>query len=50
MLSQPATLQPFLYVVNNPILLTDPSGEIAPLLLFGIAGGLQGGGLYGYGA
>lgn len=48
MLAQPATLQPYLYVVNNPVLLTDPSGEIAPLLLLGLAGGAIGGGIYGY--
>ena len=50
MLAQPATLQPYLYVVNNPVLLTDPSGEIAPLLLLGLAGGAIGGGIYGFGS
>jgi len=33
MMSQPATLNPYSYVVNNPIQLTDPSGEIAPILV-----------------
>lgn len=42
MLGLPATLNPYSYVVNNPIQLTDPSGEIAPILVItgiGLAAG-----------
>jgi RHS repeat-associated protein len=37
-LLQPATFNPYLYVVNNPVLITDPSGEIAPILILGALG------------
>ncbi len=41
----PQTQRPYVYVANNPVNLTDPSGELAfvPLLLVGIAGGFLGG-------
>ena len=48
-LSQPASLNPYLYALNNPVLLTDPSGK-NPLLLVGALGGLLGGTIYGYGS
>jgi len=35
--SLPQTLNPYVYAVNNPVNLTDPSGEIVPLLLLGAA-------------
>lgn len=35
--TQPASLSPYLYVYNNPVLLTDPSGK-NPLLLAGLLG------------
>jgi RHS repeat-associated protein len=31
----PQTQNPYTYVVNNPVLHTDPSGKILPLLIFG---------------
>jgi RHS repeat-associated protein len=40
LLTQPQTLNPYAYVVNNPVNLTDPSGRIAPLLLLGIGAGI----------
>jgi hypothetical protein len=48
-LSQPDSLTPYVYALNNPVLLTDPSGENT-LLLVGILGGLLGGTIYGYGS
>ena len=48
----PASLHPYAYAANNPLLYTDPSGEIAPLLLamgIGAAIGGVGGGI-GYAA
>ncbi|HPH98667.1 MAG TPA: RHS repeat-associated core domain-containing protein [Anaerolineaceae bacterium] len=41
-LSQPATLNPYVYAANNPVLMSDPSGEIAPLLALAGAGLLGG--------
>jgi len=40
--SVPASLHPYVYALNNPVLYTDPGGEIVPLLLLGaaIGGGL----------
>jgi len=35
----PQTLHPYVYVGNNPINLTDPSGQFAPLVLVGIGAG-----------
>jgi RHS repeat-associated protein len=40
------TINPYVYVGNNPVNLTDPKGELAPLVaagLFGLAGMLVGG-------
>jgi RHS repeat-associated protein len=37
-LVQPATLNPYLYVLNNPVFMTDPSGEIAPILILAALG------------
>jgi RHS repeat-associated protein len=48
-LSQPNSLTPYVYALNNPVLLTDPSGENT-LFLVGILGGLLGGTIYGYGS
>ena len=51
--SLPGTQHPYAYGLNNPVLFTDPSGEIVPLViaaaaLMGIAGGALGGlGYYG---
>ena len=48
--SVPPSLHPYVYALNNPVNLTDPSGEFAfiPLLLVAAAGGLLGGvGYYG---
>lgn len=41
----PQTLHPYVYVGNNPVNLTDPSGEIVPLIVLGlfVAGGFIGG-------
>jgi RHS repeat-associated protein len=47
-LSLPATQNAYPYVINNPLSYTDPSGELAPLLMAGLAAGagaLVGGGL-----
>jgi len=47
----PATLHPYLYALNNPVLYTDPSGEFAfiPLIIAAVAGGVLGGvGYYGF--
>ena len=41
--SLPATLNPYLYVLNNPVNWVDPSGEIIPLLLALGIGALVGG-------
>lgn len=49
LLTQPASLTPYVYALNSPVLLTDPSGE-NPLLLVGGLGGLLGGAIYGYGS
>ncbi len=38
-LNQPATLNPYAYVTNNPVLMSDPSGQIAPFLMAAIVGG-----------
>ena len=47
----PATLNPYVYALNNPVMYTDPSGEVIPLLALlalGLAGGMLGGvGYYG---
>jgi RHS repeat-associated protein len=45
LLTQPQTLNPYAYVVNNPVNLTDPSGQFAflPLLAVGLLGGFLGG-------
>jgi len=47
----PATLNPYVYALNNPVMYTDPSGEVIPLLALlalGLAGGALGGvGYYG---
>lgn len=40
--SVPATLHPYQYALNNPVLYVDPSGEIAPWLLAGLIGGAIG--------
>jgi len=50
MMGMPATLHPYVYALNNPVLYTDPSGEFAfiPLIIAAIAGGvLVGVGYYG---
>ncbi len=49
MLTQPASLTPYVYALNSPVLYSDPSGE-NPLLLVGGVGGLLGGAIYGYGS
>lgn len=49
-LNQPSTLNPYAYVTNDPINLTDPSGENPLLLVVGGLGGLLGGAIYGYGS
>ena len=36
LLAIPQTLNPYSYVANNPLNLTDPSGEIAPVVCLGI--------------
>jgi RHS repeat-associated protein len=49
-LTQPASLQPYLYALNNPVLYSDPSGQFVfiPLLIAAAAGGILGGlGYYG---
>jgi RHS repeat-associated protein len=45
LLEQPATLNPYVYVFNNPLLYTDPSGEFVflPLIAVALAGGVIGG-------
>jgi RHS repeat-associated protein len=48
-LTEPASLTPYTYALNNPVMYTDPSGE-TPLLLLGVLGGLLGGTAYGYGS
>ncbi|MGD8848664.1 MAG: RHS repeat-associated core domain-containing protein [Anaerolineales bacterium] len=47
---QPGSLHPYSYVLNNPVLFTDPSGQIAPAIawaavvaLAGVTGGILGG-------
>ncbi|MFB0535688.1 MAG: hypothetical protein ACETWR_11990, partial [Anaerolineae bacterium] len=48
--TRPATLHPYTYGLNNPVLYVDPTGEFAflPLLAVAAAGGLLGGlGYYG---
>jgi len=50
MMGMPATLHPYVYALNNPVLYTDPSGEFAfiPLIIAAVAGGVLGGvGYYG---
>jgi RHS repeat-associated protein len=44
----PQTLHPYVYVNNNPVNLTDPSGKFAflPLLVVAILGGMIGGASY----
>ncbi|WP_083522196.1 RHS repeat-associated core domain-containing protein [Longilinea arvoryzae] len=45
LLTQPASLTPYVYALNNPVLYTDPSGEIVPI--FAIAGiGFAAGAIY----
>lgn len=44
-MSQPSTLNAYAYATNNPILMSDPSGEIAPLLVAAGLGGLIGAGI-----
>jgi len=49
-MGMPATLHPYVYALNNPVLYTDPSGEFAfiPLIIAAVAGGVLGGvGYYG---
>ena len=48
-LNQPSTLNPYIYGLNDPATLTDPSGE-NPFLIVGGLGGLLGGAIYGYGS
>jgi len=48
-LNQPSTLNPYIYGLNDPATLTDPSGE-NPFLMVGGLGGLLGGAIYGYGS
>jgi len=48
-LNQPSTLHPYVYVTNDPVTLTDPSGE-NPFLIAAGVGGLLGGAIYGYGS
>jgi hypothetical protein len=43
----PQTLHPYVYVNNNPVNLTDPSGEIAPIIIAIALGMLIGGGAGG---
>jgi len=45
MMTQPATLNPYSYVINNPVHLTDPSGEIAPILAAMLISGAVSGGI-----
>jgi hypothetical protein len=44
-LSQPNSLTAYVYALNNPVLLTDPSGELVFLIVLGVslAGGVIGG-------
>ena len=44
LMQAPQTLNPYVYVGNYPVNLTDPSGELAPLLIPLIVGGVTGGG------
>jgi RHS repeat-associated protein len=44
-LSLPATQNAYPYAINNPLSYTDPSGEILPFILAGVAGGLISGGI-----
>jgi RHS repeat-associated protein len=44
-LSQPSTLNAYAYATNNPVLMNDPSGKIAPLLVAAGLGGLIGAGI-----
>ena len=47
LVQMPQTLHPYAYVGNNPVNLTDPSGEIGPLVLVAIGAGtfVVGGGI-----
>ena len=49
--SVPGTLNPYAYALDNPVMVTDPSGQVVPLLALialGLAGGALGGvGYYG---
>jgi RHS repeat-associated protein len=44
-LSLPATQNAYPYGINNPLSYTDPSGEILPIIMAGVAGGIIGGGI-----
>jgi RHS repeat-associated protein len=44
-LNQPSTLNAYAYATNNPVLMSDPSGKIAPLLIAAGLGGLIGAGI-----
>lgn len=50
MVSTLATLNPYAYALNNPVLYTDPNGKNPLLLLVGAIGGLLGGTIYGFGS